>query len=82
LLDAAQVGDRVFGEAARQEGARRVPPREEVVAPAGAVGGGRARDVVDGAVDREVDGLGRVAAVIGRELCIGEVNVAALCEVC
>jgi hypothetical protein len=78
LLDAAQVRDGVFGEAACQEGTCCVAPGEEVVAAAWAVGGGRARDIVDGAVDGEVDGLGWVAAVVGLELCVGEVDVTAL----
>lgn len=65
LLDAAQVGGAVVGEAARHEAARRVHAREHVVRPAGAVRPPVGRHVVDGPVDCEVDGLLRVGAVVG-----------------
>lgn len=53
---------------------------EEVVGPAGAVGRRRDGDVVDGAVDGDVDGLGLVRAVVGGELGVSEVDFALLSE--
>lgn len=74
-LHAAQVRVRVFGEAAREEGARGVAAREEVVASAGAVGLRGGADVVDCAVEGEVDGELWVGAVVGGELHVGEVDL-------
>lgn len=78
LLDAAQVRHRVVCETARQERARRVVAREEVVAPSRPVGGRRGGDVVDCAVEREVDGLCGVGAVVGEELGVCEVDFSLL----
>ena len=74
LLHAAQIGHRVGVEAARQERARGIAPGEEVVRAAGSVRRRADADVVNGAIDGEVDGLGRVGAVVGFELVVGEVN--------
>lgn len=71
LFYAAQIRDRVLGEAAGQKGARGVLSREEVVGAAGAVGGGRDGHVVDGAVEGEVDGLLGVGAVVEGEFGVG-----------
>lgn len=65
LLDAAQVRRAVVGEAARHEAARRVHAGKHVVRAARSVRAPVGRHVVYGAVDREVDGLLRVAAVVG-----------------
>ena len=44
--------------------ARRIAPREEIVAPARAVDGAVGGDVEDGAVDGEVEGERVVGAVV------------------
>jgi hypothetical protein len=71
-LGAAQVGRRVLGEAARDEGARAVLAREDVVAAARPVDAAAGRDVVDGAIEGHVDGFVRVGAVVGEELGVGQ----------
>jgi hypothetical protein len=70
-LGAAQVGRRVFSEAAGDESARRVLAREHVVAAAGPVDVAAGGDVVDGAVQGHVDGFVGVGAVVGEELGVG-----------
>lgn len=49
-----------------------------MIAAAGAVGRGADGDVVDGAVEGEVDGFGGVGAVVGEELGVGEGDGAGL----
>ena len=78
LLYAAQIGDAVFGETAGEEGARGVFAGEEVVGATGSVGRGRDGDVVDCAVEGEVDGLGGVAAVVVGEFGVREGDLALL----
>jgi len=70
-LGTAQVGRRVFSEAAGDESARRVLAREDVVAAAGPVDVAAGGDVVDGAVQGHVDGFVGVGAVVGEELGVG-----------
>ena len=64
----------VFLEAAREEGARGVAASEEVVRAAGPVGVAVGGDVVDCAVQCQVDGKSRIGAVVARELGISEVD--------
>jgi hypothetical protein len=71
LLDAAEVGRRVFGEAAGEEGTRGIVACEEVVTATGPVGCGRDGNVVDCAVESEVDGAFGRGAVVGEELGVG-----------
>jgi hypothetical protein len=71
LLDAAHVGDRIFGKATGYEGAGCVFTREDVVGAAWAVGLRGDGDVVNRAVYGEVDGLSGVGAVVGEELGVG-----------
>lgn len=75
---AAEVWDRVFGETASQKGARGVAAGEDVVGAAGPVSSGGGRDIVDCAVEREVDGFCGVAAVVKCEFSVGEVDLALL----
>lgn len=72
LLHTPHVGGEVFLETARHEGAGGIAAGEEVVVAAGAVDEWVGGDVEDGAVDGEVDGEGRVGAVVGGELVGGE----------
>ena len=74
LLDAAHVGGAVVGEAARDVGARGVAAGKVVVGASRAVDAAAGGDVVDGAVDGEVDGLGVVGAVVGGEFFESEVE--------
>jgi hypothetical protein len=71
-LCAAQIRHRVLDEAPGDERARGILACEDVVAAAGAVDAAAGRDVVNGAVEREVDGLARVTAVVGEELGVGQ----------
>lgn len=82
LLDTVQIRGKVLLETARDESARGVAAGEEVVAPARAVHHGVGGDVEDGAVDGEVDGEGGVGAVVEGELVGGEVERAALEDIC
>ena len=77
-LYAAQIGNRVFDKTPRQEGARGVPASEEVVAAARPVGLRRRRDVVDSAVESEIDGFVWVGAVVLAELDVGEAYLSLL----
>lgn len=70
-LRAAQVGRRVLRKAARDETPRGVFAREHVVAAARAVDAAAGRDVVDRAVERQIDRFVGVAAVVGEELGVG-----------
>lgn len=74
FLDAAHVGSAVVGEAARHVGARRVDAGKVLVRAARAVGPPVGRDVVDAAVDGQVDGLVLVLAVEAGELLGGQVD--------
>lgn len=67
LLDAAHVGRAVLGEAACDVGARGVDAGKELVRAAGAVGAAVRGDVVNGAVDGNVDRLVLVRAVKSSE---------------
>lgn len=78
FLDAAHVGREIRVEAPADKGARGISAGEEVVRAAGAVRVSAGRDVVDGAVEGEVDWLFGVGAVVGQELFIREVDWAAL----
>lgn len=71
-LCATHVWRAVFGEAACDEAARSVFAGEDVVAAAWAVEAAACGHVVDCAVQREVDGLGLVGAVVGEELGVCE----------
>jgi hypothetical protein len=61
---AAEIGRAVFGEAAGDEAACCVFAGEDVVAASGAVDAAAGGDVVDGAVEGEVDGSVGVGAVV------------------
>jgi hypothetical protein len=71
-LGTAQVGRRVLSETARDECARRVLAREDVVAAFGPVDAAAGGDVVDGAIEGYVDGFVGVGAVVGEELGVGQ----------
>tara|TARA_R110002003_G_scaffold130_11_gene12228 strand:+ start:7924 stop:8271 length:348 start_codon:yes stop_codon:yes gene_type:complete len=78
LLHAAKVRGCVFLETTRQESARGVAAREEVVGATRAVGRRGDGDVVDGAIEGEVDWFLGVGAVVGGEFGVGEVDFALL----
>lgn len=71
-LCAAQVRCRVFSKAASDEAARGVLACEDVVASTGAIDAAASSDIVDSAVEREVDWLVRIAAVVGEKLGVGQ----------
>ncbi len=81
LLNAAQVGRQVLLEAAGHEGARGVAASKEVVRAAGAVEVAAGGDVVDAAVQADVDWFGGVGAVEGGELGVGQANGPGLCRI-
>jgi len=68
LLYTREIVRQVFLKTARHEGARCVAAGEEVVVAAGAVHHAVCGDIEDGAVHGEVDGEGRVGAVVEGEV--------------
>lgn len=70
-LCAAQVRRGVFRKAASDESARGVLACEDVVASSRAIDAAASSDIVDRAVEREVDRLVRVASIVGEELGVG-----------
>lgn len=70
-LCAAQVGRRVFSKAASDEPARGILACEDVVASTWAIDAAASGNIVDRAVEREVDRFVRVAAVVGEKLGVG-----------
>jgi hypothetical protein len=73
-LCATQVGCRVLSETARDEAARGVFTCEDIVAATSAIDPATGGDVVDSAVEREVDRLVGVAAVVREEFGISQRN--------
>jgi hypothetical protein len=73
-LSATQVGCRVLSETACNEATRGVFAREDVVATTSAIDPAAGGDVVDGAVERKVDRLVGVAAVVRGEFGVGQRN--------
>ncbi len=67
VFSTAQVVSGVFSETPGDESTGCVSASEDVVAATGAIGFSTGRDIEDGAVDDEVDGKGRVCAVVGGE---------------
>jgi hypothetical protein len=63
-LCAAKVGCRVFSKAASDKSARGVLARKDVVASSRAINAAASSNVVDRAIERKVDRLVRVAAVV------------------
>lgn len=78
FLQTAQIGSQVFLEAAGDKGARGIAAGKDAVGASGAVHVAALGDVVDGAVDGEVDGFGFVGAIEGLELVEGVVCRASL----
>lgn len=73
-LCAAQVGCGVFGKAASDESASGILACEDVVASTWSIDAAASGDIVDRAVECEVDRLVRVASVVGEELGVGQGN--------
>lgn len=73
VLHTAHVGRSVLSEAAGDETAGGINASEDVVRAAGAVDTRAGGDVVDGAVDGEVDGLGWVGTIVEGEVFGGYV---------
>jgi hypothetical protein len=71
-LCAAQVGRRVFSKAASDESARGVLACEDVVASTWTIDAAASGNVVDRAIEREVDRLVGVASVVGEELGVSQ----------
>lgn len=65
LLGSTDIRCQVFLETAGDESTRGITAGEKVVAAAGTVDVAAGRDVVDGAVQCNVDGFQRVAAIVG-----------------
>lgn len=74
VLHASHVGRAILGKAPCDKGPGGIAACEVVVGASGAVDVAPEGDVEDGAVDGDVDGFGRVFAVVGGELLGGQVD--------
>lgn len=71
VLDSAHVGCAVLGEAASDKATGGIDAGKDVVGSAGAVDTRAGGDVVYGAIDGKVDGLGRVGTIVEGEFLGG-----------
>lgn len=73
FFQSTQVGSQVLLEAATDKGARGIAAGKDAVGASGPVHVAALGDVVDGAIDGEIDGFGFVGAIKGLELVEGVV---------